>query len=68
MDGATVISEVSQPYTYDPGDTDSHTYEIRAKTATCDGSWSDATNFRSPRVFCDGFETSDTSQWDVTIP
>ncbi len=68
VDGTTVISDISQPYTYDPGDTDSHSYEIRAKTATCDGSWSEVTNFRSARVFCDGFETSDTSQWDLTIP
>ncbi len=44
VDSATTVSNVSSPYTYSPGDSNSHTYQVRARNATCTGSWSGATS------------------------
>jgi hypothetical protein len=44
IDGTTTISGVSSPYVYEPGDSGSHTYAVRAGTASCTGSWSTPTS------------------------
>ncbi len=38
--GVTVVTGVTSPSTYYPGDNSAHNYEIRAKNASCTGSWS----------------------------
>lgn len=43
VDGATVTTGVTSPYTYNPGNTSSHTYAIRGKNATCTSAFSSAT-------------------------
>jgi hypothetical protein len=45
LDGATVYSGVTSPYGYNPGNTASHTYEVRGRNAICTGAWSPATAF-----------------------
>ncbi len=40
VDGGTIVSGVTSPYTYSPGDASSHAYAVRAKTASCTGAWS----------------------------
>lgn len=42
VDGVTVVTGVTSPHAYDPGNTASHTYEVRATTASCIGAWSPA--------------------------
>lgn len=42
VDGTTVVNNVTSPYTYTPGDNNSHNYEIRAKNDFCTSSWSTA--------------------------
>jgi len=42
VDGTTIVTNVTSPYTYQPGDNNSHNYEVRAKNATCTGAWSTA--------------------------
>jgi len=73
FDGATVISNASSPYLYNPGDYGAHTCELRGKNATCgEGAWSPATAFRDGTptteiLFCDRFETGNTDGWDETV-
>ncbi len=43
FDSTTIVSDVTSPHTYNPGNTSSHNYQIRAKNASCTGSWSTAT-------------------------
>jgi trimeric autotransporter adhesin len=38
--GATIVTTVTSPYVYSPGDNDAHNYEVRAKNASCTGNWS----------------------------
>ncbi|MEJ5166101.1 MAG: kelch repeat-containing protein [Thermoanaerobaculia bacterium] len=40
VDGTTIIQNVISPYTYEPGNSSSHTYQIRAKNTYCTTSWS----------------------------
>jgi beta-lactamase superfamily II metal-dependent hydrolase len=41
VDSSTTIADVTTPYTYNPGDTNSHTYQIRSKNGpTCTSAWS----------------------------
>jgi len=42
VDGSTIVTNVTSPYTYTPGDNNSHNYEVRAKNASCTGAWSTA--------------------------
>jgi trimeric autotransporter adhesin len=42
VDGSTTLTTVTSPYVYNPGDTSSHNYQVRAKNASCTGSWSTA--------------------------
>jgi fibronectin type 3 domain-containing protein len=44
VDGITLIQNVTTPHTYTPGDSSSHSYQIRAKNGSCIGSWSGATS------------------------
>ncbi|NOZ93874.1 MAG: PQQ-binding-like beta-propeller repeat protein [Acidobacteria bacterium] len=44
VDGTTTIANVTSPYTYSPGDFNSHTYQVRARNASCTGAWSAATS------------------------
>lgn len=44
VDGSTIIQDVSSPYTYQPGNSSSHNYQIRAKNAICTSSWSSQTS------------------------
>ncbi|MGA9751675.1 MAG: fibronectin type III domain-containing protein [Acidobacteriota bacterium] len=44
VDGGTLVADVATPYTRLPGDTNAHSYTIRAKTASCTGAWSPATS------------------------
>ncbi len=44
VDGTTVTSGVTSPYTYNPGNTNAHTYAIRDKSATCTSAFSSATS------------------------
>ena len=34
-----IVPNVTSPYTYSPGDNNSHTYQIRGKNGTCTGDW-----------------------------
>ncbi len=34
-----IVENVTIPYTYQPGDNNSHTYQIRGKNGTCTGDW-----------------------------
>ncbi len=43
VDGTTTVAGVTSPYSYNPGDTSSHTYAVRGKNATCTGAWSSTT-------------------------
>ena len=45
LDGSSVISNVTSPYVRNPGNTATHTYEVRARNTTCTGAWSTATSF-----------------------
>ena len=45
VDGTTILSGVTSPYTYNPGNTASHTYEARGRNASCTGEWSSPTAF-----------------------
>lgn len=40
VDGTTIIYNVTSPYTYEPGNSNSHSYEIRAKNTYCTTAWS----------------------------
>ena len=70
VDGTTVISDVTSPYAYDPGDMASHGFEVRAKNPGCGPSaWSASvagSDGTPPAdiLFCDGFESGDTVGWD----
>jgi hypothetical protein len=44
VDGSTIISNVTSPYTYQPGNSNSHSYEIRAKNSQCTTPWSTSTS------------------------
>jgi len=44
VDGSTIISNVTSPYTYQPGNSNSHSYEIRAKNSQCTKPWSTSTS------------------------
>ena len=67
VDGAAEITGITDPHLYDPGDSSSHSYEVRANGASCTGNWSDTTTFADiidpDAQFCDGFETGDTAAW-----
>jgi hypothetical protein len=64
IDGGTVITDVTGPYLHDPTDSESHTYEVRARNLDCTGEWSTATIYSDEiGLFCDGFESGDTSGW-----
>lgn len=43
VDGGAITADVTSPYTYSPGDSNSHTYAIRAKNATCNSAFSSTT-------------------------
>jgi hypothetical protein len=43
VDGGAITTGVTSPYTYSPGDSNSHTYAIRAKNATCTSAFSSTT-------------------------
>ncbi|HPR64254.1 MAG TPA: PKD domain-containing protein [Thermoanaerobaculia bacterium] len=45
VDGGTIVTNVTSPYTYNPGNLNSHTYAIRATNTCGDGSFSGATSF-----------------------
>jgi hypothetical protein len=50
VDSVTTVQNVTSPYTYNPGNTDSHTYQIRGRnvineSVTCTGDWSNTTSF-----------------------
>jgi hypothetical protein len=72
LDGVTELTGVADPYFYDPGNSSSHTYEVRANGVSCPGDWSQATtlaDLMDPNAqFCDGFRSGDTSAWTVTSP
>lgn len=72
VDGATDLTSVTDPYLYNPGDSFSHTYEVRANGALCPGDWSQPNalpDLIDPDAqFCDGFRSGDTSAWAVTSP
>lgn len=72
VDGVAVVNDVTGTFYYDPGDTEVHTYEVRARGATCTGEWSAAVAFSDlidPNAqFCDGFESGDTAAWTVAAP
>jgi len=72
VDGVTVVNDVTGAFLYDPGDTEVHTYEVRARGATCTGEWSAAavgSDLIDPDAqFCDGFESGDTAAWTATAP
>lgn len=40
VDGTTIIQNVTSPYIYEPGNSNSHSYQIRAKNTYCTTSWS----------------------------
>lgn len=40
IDGTTVIGNASSPYVYTPGNSNSHTFSVRAKNGNCAGNWS----------------------------
>jgi len=40
VDGATTFAGVTSPHTYVPGNTTSHTYEVRGRNPSCTGVWS----------------------------
>jgi len=42
IDGATTVTSVTSPYTYTPGDANSHSIQVRAKNASCTSAWSTA--------------------------
>jgi trimeric autotransporter adhesin len=42
VDGTTTVPDVTSPYIHNPGDTNSHNYQVRAKNASCTGAWSTA--------------------------
>jgi len=42
IDGATTVTSVTSPYTYTPGNTNSHSIQVRAKNASCTSAWSAA--------------------------
>ena len=46
VDGTTVVNDVTSPYTYVPGDTSSHSYEVRRSKARRGGK--DCTSRTSP--------------------
>jgi len=43
VDGTTTVSGITSPYTYSPGNTNSHNYQVRGRNGTCTGAWSTAT-------------------------
>jgi subtilisin-like proprotein convertase family protein len=40
IDGTSVVGNVLSPYIYNPGNSYSHTFNVRAKNGNCAGSWS----------------------------
>jgi len=73
VDGTTVITDVTSPYFYDPGNMLPHGYAVRATNTCGNGAWSPVTTFAdsSPLadiLFCDGVESGDMSAWDVAVP
>lgn len=40
VDGTTTVSNVASPYVHTPGDSNPHTFQIRAKNASCNSGWS----------------------------
>ncbi|MFB3850971.1 MAG: proprotein convertase P-domain-containing protein, partial [Acidobacteriota bacterium] len=44
VDGTTTVSNVTTPYTYEPHDNSSHTYQIRGRNDDCTGQWSSSTS------------------------
>jgi len=74
VDGTIVLSGVTSPYTHNPGDMLPHDYELRATSAACgDSLWSAVTSYADGTppediLFCDGFESGDTSAWSATVP
>jgi len=53
VDATTVLSDVTSPYFYDPGDESSHDYQVRGRNANCTGSWSAATSGADENNACD---------------
>ncbi|NOZ79559.1 MAG: PQQ-binding-like beta-propeller repeat protein [Acidobacteria bacterium] len=51
IDGTTTITNVSSPYSYNPGDSASHTYQVRGTNSTCTGAWSAATSASDADAF-----------------
>jgi hypothetical protein len=45
VDGTTVVSDITNPYTYVPSDNNSHTYQVRAKNSNCASDWSISTSY-----------------------
>ncbi len=43
VDGSTVVSGVTSPYTYSPGNSSSHSYQVRSKNTCGSSSWSTGT-------------------------
>lgn len=73
IDGATVVTGASSPYTHVPGDDGVHTFEVRGTNAACGGAWSapvsafDGTP-TDQILLCDGFETGSTGGWTSATP
>lgn len=42
VDSSTTVSGVTSPYVYSPADTSSHSYQVRARSASCTSAWSTA--------------------------
>ncbi len=45
VDGSTTISGVASPYSYNPGNTASHTYAVRGRNTNCTGAYSSTIAF-----------------------
>ena len=72
VDSTTETTGVTDPYLFNPGHSNSHTFEVRANGASCTGDWSDPTTLADVidpgAQFCDGFETGNTGGWSGTAP
>ena len=55
VDGTTTVAGVTSPYTYSPGNSSSHTYQVRGRSASCTGPYSAGTTGVDANYALSGF-------------
>jgi alpha-tubulin suppressor-like RCC1 family protein/fibronectin type 3 domain-containing protein len=74
VDSTTLVPDVTSPYVYQPGDSNNHSYQVRAKGPSCTGFWSSISTCTDqqgvgcgdiPPEISTGTSIADSQQWSA---